>query len=99
MGLLEIKDLAETLAALVTPVAGILLSIYSWKKTGEIDLRKTLIHAEDVFHLVKKLIAEGEEEERALESGIQEIEAIRGHKISARLKRKAAAKLRSLLGV
>jgi len=60
MDLESISNIASLLANLVTPVAGIILAIFGWKKTGEIDLRKTMEHAEDVIEIVQKLIKAAE---------------------------------------
>ena len=94
----ELKEALEVASSLVVPVAGIAISFFSWKKTGEIDLHKTLEHAKDVFQIVQKLIDDGTEENEAIKKGVEEIQKIRGHKISKKMKRKAEARIRSLLG-
>ena len=98
MDLESIKTIAELLSALVIPVAGVILALFGWKKTGEIDLRKTLSHAEDVVGIVQKLIKEGKDTGSAIHEGINMIEEIRGHKISAKMRRKAEFRLKSLIG-
>ena len=97
MDLESISNIAGLLANLVTPIAGIVLAIFGWKKTGEIDLRKTMAHAEDVIEIVQKLIKEGTATEEAISAGVDEIEKIRGHKINAKLRRKAGFRIKSLL--
>ena len=97
MDLESISNIAGLLANLVTPIAGIILAIFGWKKTGEIDLRKTMTHAEDVIEIVQKLIAEGKDTQDAISSGVAEIEKIRGHKISPKLRRKAEFRIKTLL--
>jgi len=97
MDLESIKTIAELLSNLVMPIAGIVLAIFGWKKTGEIDLNKTLNHAEDVVRIVQKLIKEGKDTGSAITEGINMIEQIRGHKISAKLRRKAEYRLKTLL--
>jgi hypothetical protein len=97
MDLESIKTIAELLSNLVMPVAGIVLAIFGWKKTGEIDLNKTMTHAEDVVRIVQKLIKEGKDTGSAITEGINMIEQIRGHKISAKLRRKAEYRLKTLL--
>ena len=98
MDLASIKEIAELLSALVTPIAGLVLAFFGWKKTGEIDLRKTLTHAEDVIEIVQKLIKEGKDTGSAIQEGINMIEKIRGHKISKKMRRKAEFRLKSLIG-
>ncbi len=97
MDLESISNIASLLANLVTPVAGIILAIFGWKKTGEIDLRKTMEHAEDVIEIVQKLIKEGTETQEAISAGVEAIEKIRGHKISPKLRRKAEFRIKTLL--
>ena len=97
MDLESISNIAGLIANLVTPVAGVILAIFGWKKTGEIDLRKTLSHTEDVIGIVQQLIKEGKGTQEAITLGVNEIEKIRGHKISSKLRRKAEFRIKSLL--
>jgi hypothetical protein len=92
----EIKEYLDFGAALITPIAAIVLSLYGWKKTGEIDLRKTLLHAVDVVHIVKEGIDKDGNEEKALNGAVSEVEKLRGKKLSTKLRRKLKARLTSI---
>ena len=91
------KTVLELGGALVVPIAGIVLGLVSWKQTGKIDLEKTWGHAEDIIHVVAGLIAKGEDPEKAIDKGVDEIQTIRGKKLSKKLRRKAAARIKARL--
>ena len=92
----EIKEYLDFGVALITPIAAIVLSLYGWKKTGEIDLHKTLLHAVDVLHIVKEGVDADGNEEKALNGAVSEVEKLRGKKLSTKLRRKLKARLTSL---
>ena len=97
MDLENIQTIAQLFTNLVAPVAGIVLALFGWKKTGEIDLRKTMLHVEDVMGTVKALIKEGKDQGEAIMEGINKIEEIRGHKINKKMRRKAEFRIKALL--
>ena len=86
---------ALLLAAVVTASPCQAKQLFSFD--GEIDLRKTMEHAEDVIEIVQKLIKEGTETQEAISAGVEAIEKIRGHKISPKLRRKAEFRIKTLL--
>lgn len=92
----HVKDILELSAALVTPIAGIVLSFYGWKQTGRIDLQKTLELAGDVVHIVHKGVGDDGNEEKALNNAVAEVEKLRGKKLSNKLRRKLKARLQTL---
>jgi hypothetical protein len=97
MNLEQVKEILEMLGAIATPVAAIVLSIYGWKKTGQIDLMKTLEHAVDVVNVVKEGIDKDGDEDKALASGIAKVSELRGKTLSAKLQRKLKARIETLV--
>jgi len=85
----QIKDILDALGALVTPVAGIVVVLYGWKKTGQIDLVKTLDLAGDVLHVV---LQGGTTDE-----AVKEVEKLRKKRLSTKLAGKLKARLDTLV--
>lgn len=96
MDLGQIKEILELGGALITPIAGLVLSLYGWKQTGRIDLQKTLELAGDVVHIVVENTEKGESEEKALNKAVSEVEKLRGKVLNNKLRRKLKARLMSL---
>lgn len=92
----DLIKLAEMAGALATPIAAIALSLYGWKKTGHIDLIKTMELAGDVLHVVREGIAKHGDEDKAIEEAVDAAGALRRKRLSKKLRGKLAARLRSL---
>lgn len=92
----EIKEYLDFGFAIIAPISAIILALYGWKKTGEIDLHKTLLHAVDVVHIVKEGVDKDGNEEKALNGAVSEVEKLRGKKLSTKLRRKLKARLTSI---
>lgn len=102
MDLNQIKEMASLAAALAIPVASLFHSVYMWKKTGKIDLDKTLQSAGDLVHVIAARVDADPKKDvaKAVADSVGEIESLRGHAISKKLARKGTmhieAKLREL---
>lgn len=85
-------ETAGSVSALVIAVAG---PIIAYKQTGKIDLEKTMEAANDAKKIVEHMIRSGQlkDLQEAAEKGISLVESIRGKKISAKMKRKVAARI------
>lgn len=87
-------DLFQLAMATAAFVVGGLHAYAQWKKTGKIDLDKTMELAEDVLPEVRKKVLEGVPESEALEHGVELIKKLRGRsRIAAPALRKVRQRL------
>lgn len=97
MDLSQLKEVFDLVAAIMIPLTAIVVSIYVWRRTGEIDLGKTLGHVEDVVHIVVDAISSGTDEDKAIAKGVEEVEKLRMKKLGPKLKGKASARIKARL--
>ena len=84
-------------AKLAPSIIALVVALISWKVKGKLDLDKTFEAASDIGHVVFDLITAGMGLDEAVAEGVKKIEENRGHKLGSTLKRKATARLSSIV--